>query len=263
MSKRSRFTSSSNPALNAERFQRAAGEMKQTATGSNTMTMSGAVNKSILLTLMVFVSGGASWYAAEAGMIGSGMMYVGLFGGLIAAMVGIFKPSASPIAAPIYAIFEGIFLGLISLFIASAVDGENNGFFSGIVFQAVILTASVLLIMLMAWKSGLIKVTEKLRSGIVMATGAVFVVYMLSFVLGMFGVNIPYLHEGGIIGIGISLVIIGIAAFNLLLDFDLFEKGEQAGAPSYMEWYAAMGLLITLVWLYIEILRLLSMLSSD
>ena len=117
--------------------------------------------------------------------------------------------------------------------------------------------------MLFFYKTGIIKVTEKFRSGVIMATGAIFVVYILSWVLGFFGINIPYLHEGGLMGIGISLLIIGVAALNLLLDFDNFEKGEQYGAPKYMEWFSAMGLLITLVWLYVEILRLIAMFSSS
>ncbi|MEZ4931497.1 MAG: Bax inhibitor-1/YccA family protein [Saprospiraceae bacterium] len=137
------------------------------------------------------------------------------------------------------------------------------GAFGGaIVFHAVTLTFAVLFMMLFLYKTGMIKVTEKFRSGVMMATGAIFIVYLLSWVLGMFGVNIPYLHEGGMMGIGISVVIIGIAALNLLLDFDMFEKGEQYRAPKYMEWFAAMGLLITLVWLYIEILRLLAILAG-
>jgi uncharacterized YccA/Bax inhibitor family protein len=122
---------------------------------------------------------------------------------------------------------------------------------------------AVFFIMLFVYKAGIIKVTNKLRSGIIMATGAIFVVYLLTWVLSMFGIHMPFLHQGGIIGIGISLLIVGVAAMNLLLDFDNFEKGEQYGAPKYMEWFSAMGLLVTLVWLYIEILRLVSYFSGD
>ncbi|MEM6380418.1 MAG: Bax inhibitor-1/YccA family protein, partial [Bacteroidota bacterium] len=116
---------------------------------------------------------------------------------------------------------------------------------------------------LFIYKSGIIKVTNKFRTGVMMATGAILLVYVLSWVLSFFGINMPFLHEGGMMGIGISVVIIGVAALNLLLDFDNFEKGEQYGAPMYMEWFSAMGLLITLVWLYIEFLRLLAILNSD
>ncbi|RME03633.1 MAG: Bax inhibitor-1/YccA family protein, partial [Bacteroidetes bacterium] len=132
----------------------------------------------------------------------------------------------------------------------------------GIIFQAVTLTFAVLFMMLFLYKSGTIKVTQKLRSGVIMATGAILLVYIINLVLSFFGMNVPYLHEGGMMGIGISLLIIGVAAMNLLLDFDNFDKGEQYGAPAYMEWFCAMGLIITLVWLYIEILRLLSILSG-
>ena len=117
--------------------------------------------------------------------------------------------------------------------------------------------------MLFVYKAGIITVTSKFRSGVIMATGAVVLMYVLSIVLSLFGINLPFLHEGGLMGIGISLVIIGIASLNLLLDFDNFDKGEQAGAPAHFEWFFAMGLLVTLVWLYIEILRLLAILASS
>ena len=135
--------------------------------------------------------------------------------------------------------------------------------YQGIVGQAVLLTFGTLLAMLAIHKSGLIPVTQKFRMGVFMATGAVMLTYLMSFVLSFFGINMPYIHDSGMIGIGISVVIIGIAALNLLIDFDAFEKGEQAGAPRYMEWVAGMGLLVTLVWLYVEILRLLSKLQRD
>jgi len=129
----------------------------------------------------------------------------------------------------------------------------------GIIGQAVLLTFGTLVTMLMIYKTGLIPITQKFRMAIGMATGAIFIAYLASF----FGLNIPYLHEGGMIGIGITVVIIIVAALNLLLDFDSFEKGEQSSAPSYMEWVCAMGLLVTLVWLYVEFLRLLSKLNRD
>ena len=157
--------------------------------------------------------------------------------------------------APAYAAFEGLFVGAITAMYAYA--------FEGIIFHAVSLTVAILFMMLFIYKTGIIKVTEKFRMGVMMATGAVFIVYLASWILGMFGVSVPFLHQGGMLGIGISVVIIGIASFNLLLDFDNFEKGEKFGAPSYMEWFSAMGLLITLVWLYVEILRLLAILSSN
>ncbi len=121
---------------------------------------------------------------------------------------------------------------------------------------------ALLLAMLFLYQTRIIKVTDKFRSGIMMATLGIFLVYMVNMVLGFFGMNVPFLHSGGIMGIGISLFIVGIASLNLLLDFDQFEKGEQYGAPKYMEWFSALGLLVTLVWLYLEILRLLSKLRD-
>ncbi|MBK9254304.1 MAG: Bax inhibitor-1/YccA family protein [Saprospiraceae bacterium] len=183
------------------------------------------------------------------------LLITGAVGGLIAVLVASFKPHTSAIAAPVYALFEGLFLGSVSAYYASLMDG--------IILQAVILTMGTMLTMLFVYKSGWIKVTEKFRMGVVMATGAVFLVYMASFIGGFFGFNIPYLHEGGFIGIGISLVIIGIASMNLILDFDAFDKGQEHGAPKYMEWFCALGLMVTLVWLYVEFLRLLSKLNRD
>jgi uncharacterized YccA/Bax inhibitor family protein len=249
------FRSSSNPVLSEKAFQRSSQEVldaDMTQAGSHTdrMTVSGAVNKSLLLGALMLVTALFSYLNPNPIL-----MWGGAIGGLIVVLIASFKPKYSPTLAPIYALLEGLFVGGISAMYASL--------FNGIVFQAVMLTMGVFFLMLFLYKSGTIKVTQKLRSGIIMATGAVFLVYMLSFVLSFFGINIPYLHEGGMIGIGISLVIIGIAAMNLLLDFDNFEKGEQYGAPAYMEWFSAMGLLITLVWLYIEILRLIAIFSSN
>jgi len=152
-------------------------------------------------------------------------------------------------------VVEGFFGGAVSLLYASLMDG--------IIFHAVTLTLGVFFLMLFIYKTGLIKVTNKFRTGVIMATGAVFLVYMVAIVLRLFGINMPFLHDTGPIGIGISLVIIGIASLNLLLDFDFFEKGAQHRAPAYMEWFAAMGLIITLVWLYLEILRLLAIFNSS
>lgn len=182
-------------------------------------------------------------------------MWGGAIGGLVIVLIASFRPQSSPVLAPIYALLEGFFVGSVSA-IYSYIQG-------GIIFNAVCLTVATLFMMLFIYKSGIIKVDNKFRTGVVMATGAIALVYILSWVLGMFGIQVPFIHEGGMIGIGITVVIIGVAALNLLLDFDNFEKGEQYGAPKYMEWFSAMGLLITLVWLYIEFLRLLSLLSSD
>jgi uncharacterized YccA/Bax inhibitor family protein len=177
-------------------------------------------------------------------------MLIGLFGGLICALITTFKKEWSPVTAPIYALLEGLALGGIS----AAFDVRYHG----IAIQAVSLTFGTLLILLLAYSSGWIKVTDKFRLGIVAATGGIFVFYMLQMLLGFFGVHFAAINGAGTFGIGFSLVVVAIAALNLVLDFDFIERGVQVGAPKYMEWYGAFGIMVTLVWLYLEILRLLS-----
>ncbi|MEM1216414.1 MAG: Bax inhibitor-1/YccA family protein [Bacteroidota bacterium] len=252
--KRGRFSSSSNPMFREQMMKRAAqntldGDFIQRGSAAR-MTVSGAVNKSLILGALL-LAGAVVGYSFASPLF----MWGGALVGLGIVIFAAFKPEYSATLAPIYAIVEGLFVGAVSYMYAAA-------FMPGIILQAVTLTLAVLFMMLFSYKAGLIKVTEKFRSGVIMATGAVVIVYVLSFVLSFFGIQIPFLHQGGMIGIGISLVIIGIAALNLLLDFDNFDKGEQYGAPAYMEWYFAMGLMVTLVWLYVEILRLLAILAS-
>ncbi len=246
------FSSSGNPFMKEEAYRNSANSPLDAGfiTTSDRMTVQGAVNKSFILFGLMLLTSVASF--AYANPI---FMWVGAIGGLIAVLVASFKPHLSATAAPIYALLEGLFVGSITAVYGGAFGG-------GIVFNAISLTLGILFAMLFIYKTGIIKVTDKLRMGVMMATMGVFLVYMLNWVLSFFGINMPYLHQGGTIGIGISVVVIGIAAFNLLLDFDNFDKGEKFGAPSYMEWFSAMGLLITLVWLYVEILRLLSMLAG-
>lgn len=169
-------------------------------------------------------------------------------------MVTVFRPTASPISAPIYAIFEGVVLGGLSAVFESM--------YPGIVVQAVLLTVGVMATLLLVYRLGLIRATEKFKLGVVAATGGIMVIYLVSWILQMFGSGIPMIHESGWVGIGFSLFVVVIASLNLVLDFDFIETGVQRGAPRYMEWYAAFGLLVTLVWLYIEILRLLSKLRQ-
>ncbi|MCB9285220.1 MAG: Bax inhibitor-1/YccA family protein [Lewinellaceae bacterium] len=243
MARRTLF-SSGNPVLSDETYRKAAG-----VATDETMTVRGAVQKSFLLAAVLVVVGVWSFMNANPLFI-----WVGAIGGLIAVLVAVFKKEWSPVLAPVYAALEGLALGAITAIYAAAYDG--------IVFNAITLTVAILLAMLFLYQTRIIKVTDKLRSGIIMATTGIFLVYMVDIVLGFFGVNVPYLHSGGMIGIGISLFIVGVASLNLLLDFDQFEKGEQYGAPKYMEWFSALGLLVTLVWLYLEILRLLSKLRD-
>jgi uncharacterized YccA/Bax inhibitor family protein len=179
---------------------------------------------------------------------------VGAIGGFIVAMVTIFKKEWSPITAPIYALLEGLVLGGVSAMLEMR--------FKGIAIQAVALTFGTLIAMLLAYRSGFIKVTDKLRMGIVAATGGIAVFYLLQFVLGFFGVHFNAINGSGMIGIGFSFIVVIVAALNLVLDFDLIENGARYGAPKYMEWYGAFALMITLIWLYFEILRLLSKFRS-
>ena len=236
--------------MNEKAFHNAAQSVDPAISRGETMTVQGAINKTFILSAIMLAT--AVWGFASPSPL---FMWGGAIAGFVVVIFASFKPHLSPTLAPIYAGLEGLFVGSISAIYASM--------FNGIIFQAVTLTMAVLFIMLFIYKTGIIKVTQKLRAGIVMATGAIVVVYLVSIVLSLFGITVPYLHQAGPIGIGISLVIIGVAAMNLLLDFDNFEKGEQYGVPSYMEWFSAMGLLITLVWLYIEILRLIAMFSSS
>ena len=221
------------------------------------MTLDGVVIRSLTLFPILLITGYFGWQAVDQGdgtVAFPSWLLIAVLGGLGVAILTIFKPKLSPITAPIYAAIEGLVLGAISAVYESAYDG--------IVLQAVMLTAGVFVLMLTLFSKRIITVDDKFRRGVMMATGAVFLVYMITLVLNLFGGSVPYIHDSGPVGILFSLVVVGIASANLLLDFDLIEKGIQAGAPKWMEWYAAFGLLVTLVWLYLELLRLLSKLRS-
>lgn len=181
-------------------------------------------------------------------------MLIGGIGGFIMALVTIFKKEHSPVTAPIYALLEGLFLGGVSAYFEAQL--------AGIVFQAVLLTMGTLLSLLFIYKSGLINVTENFKLGVAAATGGIALVYLISFGMSLFGSTMPYIHESGLIGIGFSLFVVVIAALNLVMDFDFIEQGAEQKAPKYMEWYAAFGLMVTLIWLYIEFLRLLAKLRD-
>ena len=240
-----------NPALSDRTFA----AIPQAYGGQPTMTLAGAANKTLALLLILVASAAFTWQQTlvrETPPVG--LMLLGLIGGFIVAMVTTFKQEWSPVTAPLYAVLEGLFLGAISAL--------ANRYYPNIVPQAVALTFGILFCLLVAYRSGLIPVTENFRMGVVAATGAVALIYLVSFALGFFGVRIPYIHEGGLIGILFSLAVIVIASLNLVLDFDFIEDGAQRGLPAYMEWYAGFGLLVTLVWLYLEILNLLMKLSG-
>lgn len=221
------------------------------------MTLGGTVNKTALLLIGLIVTAAFSWRRAMGAEDPSTLMpyiMVGAIGGLVVALVTVFKKDWAPLTAPIYAVLEGLFLGILSAFFEMM--------YPGIVLQAILLTFGTLASLLVAYKSGLIRATENFKLGVAAATGAIALIYLIGFVMSFFGSGIPYIHESGTIGIIFSLVVVVIAALNLVLDFDFIEQGVAQGAPRYMEWYAAFGLLVTLIWLYLEILRLLSKLRS-
>ncbi|MCC6713271.1 MAG: Bax inhibitor-1/YccA family protein [Candidatus Dadabacteria bacterium] len=243
---------SSNPALGDKTFQ----NLQPAIAAEGRMTINGTINKTLILLVLALVPAAWVWdkfYKGGAEAVGNWIM-IAVIAGLVVAMATIFKKTWAPFTAPLYAVIEGVVIGGISA-IAEAQ-------FQGIVFQAASLTFGTLLALLVAYRSGVIKVTERFRLGVVAATGGIFVVYLVSLGLGFFGVNVPFIHSGGTIGILFSLFIVVIAALNLVLDFDFIERGAAEGAPKYMEWYGAFGLIVTLIWLYIEFLRLLTKLRQ-
>ena len=221
---------------------------------SERMTINGTVNKTFIMLALLVMTASWVWGKAMAQEAVGPYMIGGAIGGLIIAMVTIFRREWAPITAPIYAAVEGLFIGGISAFFEAQ--------YPGIVIQAVALTFGTLFCLLVAYRSGMIRATENFKLGVAAATGGIFMIYMVTMVLGFFGVRVPFIHEGGLFGILFSLFVVVVAALNLVLDFDFIEQGADAGAPKPMEWFAAFGLMVTLVWLYIEILRLLSKLYS-
>ncbi|HML96572.1 MAG TPA: Bax inhibitor-1/YccA family protein [Thermodesulfobacteriota bacterium] len=243
---------SSNPALGDKTFE----NLQPAIAAEGRMTINGTINKTLILLVLALVPAAWVWdkfYKGGAEAVGNWIM-IAVIAGLVVAMATIFKKTWAPFTAPLYAVIEGVVIGGISA-IAEAQ-------FQGIVFQAAALTFGTLLALLVAYRTGVIKVTERFRLGVVAATGGIFVVYLVSIVLGFFGVNVPFIHSGGPIGILFSLFVVVIAALNLVLDFDFIERGSAEGAPKYMEWYGAFGLIVTLIWLYIEFLRLLTKLRQ-
>ena len=216
-----------------------------------TMTINGTVNKTAI-SLLLLVGTGYLTFSS----INSGLLIACGIGGFILAIVTVFKKEWAPITVPIYAILEGALLGGISFM--------YNSLYDGIVTDAIFLTVGILLSLLVAYRSGLIKATENFKLGIVAATGGIAIVYLINFVMGFFGSNmgVMQIDNASPISIGFSVVVVIIAALNLVLDFDFIEEGAEKGAPKYMEWYGAFGLLVTLIWLYLEILRLLAKLNS-
>lgn len=243
----------SNPTLNQRAFQ----NLGYGAVYGQTMTIDGTVNKTGFLLILLTLSAAVPWtlfFAFKAIPLVMLLALIGLIGGLITGLVTVFKKDWSMITAPLYACFEGLLLGSISAIFERS--------YPGIAIQAVGLTFGTLCGLLLAYRSGMIKVTENFKMGVIAATFGICLMYMVSFVLSLFGIRLGFIHGNGLLSIGISLVVVGVAALNLVLDFDFIENAARQGAPKYMEWYSAYGLLVTLVWLYLEILRLLSKLRS-
>ena len=244
----------SNPALGEKTFRDLAGSRFGGAIdATDRMTLSGTVNKTGILLLCTLATAAWTWFrfmqSRDIADVGP-MVMIGVFGGFICALVTVFKKQWAPVTAPIYALLEGLFLGGVSALFDMR--------YPGIAIQAVGLTFGVLFVLLLTYSSGMIRVTDKFRLGVVAATGGIALFYLVQMVLGFFGVHLIAINSSGAIGIGFSLLVCGIAALNLVLDFDFIEQGVNFGAPRYMEWYGAFGIMVTLVWLYLEILRLLS-----
>jgi len=235
---------SGNPVLNKSTFL-------SSHVQSEKMTINGTVNKT-LISLILLITAGYYCFTSISPIIIIG----GAIGGLIVAIITIFKKEWAPITVPIYALLEGCFLGGISYM--------YNTMYEGIVSNAIFLTIGILLSLLFAYKSGWIKPTENFKLGIAAATGGIFIVYLVNMVMSFFGsqMGIMDINNSSMFSIGFSLFVVGIASLNLVLDFDFIEEGAEKGAPKYMEWYGAFGLLVTLIWLYLEILRLLAKLNS-
>ncbi len=242
---------SGNPTLGKATFK----TIKRTDGGpvvrDDVMTIKGTVDKTAISLLLMLFAGYFSFSADS-------MIYIisGGIGGFIIALITVFKKEWSPITVPLYAMLEGLMLGGISF-----IYGQ---LYEGIVFNAIMITISILICLLFAYRSGIIAATENFKLGVFAATGGVFLVYVISFIASFFGAGFSFLDptNGSLFSIGVSLVVVVIAALNLVLDFDFIEEGAEKGAPKYMEWYGAFGLLVTLVWLYLEILRLLAKLNS-
>jgi uncharacterized YccA/Bax inhibitor family protein len=240
---------SSNPLLNDKTFA------ATRAFDGQSMTINGTVQKTAGLLFLIVCSAAYTWELARTNpsqampwMIG------GAIGAFISVLIAWFNKNWSPVLAPAYALLKGLMLGGVSAF--------ANARYPGIVVSAVALTFGVLGSLLVVYRTGLIKATENFKLGVAAATGGIFLVYLVTMILGFFGREIPYIHASGTFGIAFSIFVVIMAALNLVLDFDFIENGAASGAPRYMEWFAALGLMVTLVWLYLEILRLLSKLNS-
>lgn len=254
-----------NPALTDKTFQ-SVGHVNP----DRAMTINGTVHKTFILLVLMLVPAMYMWnlffdavsnfsdltkipVEQVKALTGTFMKFLiaGLIGSAVLALITVFIKRAAPITAPLYALAEGLLVGSVSAVMEFR--------FHGIVVQAVALTLGVMFCLLFAYRTGIIKATENFKLGVFAATGAIAVIYIITWVMrGFFNTDMPYIHQSGPIGIGFSVVVVIIASLNLVLDFDFIENGAKQNAPKYMEWYAAFGLIVTLVWLYFEILNLLA-----
>ena len=235
---------SGNPVLSKSTFS-------NSGSISEKMTINGTVNKTAISLLLLVGTGYLTFTTINPGLlIGCGI------GGFIVAIITVFKKEWAPITVPIYAILEGGLLGGVSFM--------YNSLYDGIVTNAIFLTVGILLSLLTAYRSGYIKATENFKLGVFAATGGIAIVYLINFIMSFFGssMGVMQIDNASPMSIGFSAIVVIIAALNLVLDFDFIEEGAEKGAPKYMEWYGAFGLLVTLIWLYLEILRLLAKLNS-
>lgn len=242
----------SNPALSAQTFR------GQYTGYGDAMTLEGTVNKTGVLLLCTMASAAWAWHVfmqSRSAVSVLPLLWTGLIGGFIVALVVSFKKTWAPVGAPAYALLEGLALGSIS----SVLEVR----FPGIAIQSVALTFGTLLVLLLVYRTGMVRVTEKFRLGVFAATGGIALFYLTQIVLGFFGVHFASVNGSGIVGIGFSVFVVIIAALNLVLDFDFIENGVRVGAPKFMEWYGAFGLMVTLVWLYLEIFRLLTKVRNN
>ena len=247
---------SSNPTLSEKIFDRSA---LAEAEAQGIMSVRGTINKFGFLMLMVVGAAAYNWHLFETfnRSTMTTLMMVGIFGGMIAAFAIIFKPTWAPYIAPAYALLEGLFLGGLSAIINDAFQKS----YPGLIMEAVGLTFGVAFAMFILYNFRIIRATEKFKSIIISATMGIAIFYLITIVVGWFGINMPFMYDSSPLGIGISLFVVAIAAMNLILDFDMIERGAEAGAPKFMEWYGAFGLMVTIVWLYIEMVKLLMRLS--
>ena len=249
---------SGNPTLTQKIFDKSA---SIEADMQGTMSVRGTINKFGFLMLMIIAGAAYNWHLFAEGNPGmmNTLMIVGIVGGLITAIAISFKPNWAGYLAPLYGLLEGLFIGGISAIFNAAFAKQ----YPGLVMQAVGLTFGVAIAMFLLYNFRVIKATEKFKSVIFSATLGIGIFYLLTMVLNMFGVNVSFMHDNSMLSIGISLFVVAIAALNLIMDFDMIEQGAERGAPKFMEWYGAFGLVVTLVWLYLEMLRLLSKLGSN